>query len=771
MQNKRESKSRLNSAAQHMLTNNVSLRENEPKRYDSFNKLEELQIEIQQKDITIAALQRNYDGISKIYKEEKGKSSEWVEKLAYFEKENSILKSKIQTFESQKHKAMQDLEKTQEELLKLLKGHEELRSVKNENNNLKVLLEKKKKECDEFINKTESYKLESESFRKSKIELESVIKKIRQDLDSINNEKYNLLKEFEEYKSNNLLLENKYAETLNQLDYFQSELDRKKSNDLNNEQQIAALKQQIAADRAELGLNRNKYSESCAIIQSLQDQLDLKNSKMSNSEKSMTDTIKDLHQQLNTSNSELKSLKNKLLELETRENFLKSELLSKSQDLENWKKEAKSLTENLDQVLSSSQKKSQQLEQEIKSESEIKKKIYEEKKHVEILLSLKEGEYKQYLEDKERSLSDCKNRIEFFAKSLENYQLENKKLRDDLGNMNLLYSSAHTSLQAALDDNKLLKDSTSVLSAQIKDLKAKLSEEEASKSKYKDINEEVSDQIKSYKKKIEDLTQDLGSLTSTNSLLTAQIENLIKENSDHSKSISDKLLELTNTNKEISNLAKKIESLETENKSLALSKTIAQTDLEKLQKLISSLNIEISGLKESLKKEKDNNNKFYIQISSKDLEISNIQQNLLIEKSNYKSAVEDNNNLVKRLQDIKEERDKLKLCEAEAEKKTKALKEREKSLSKGLDRLENGLNSLETNLSCYSCFNPLENAVLCIPCGHISCGTCAPKLQDPCKECEQTVKQKISISLFDGLNGKIVYKKQAIEDMKHILNQ
>ena len=128
MQGRRDSKSRLNSAAQHMLTNNTSLRENSDiRRYDSSNKLEDLQLELQQKEMTIAALQRNYEGISKVYKDEKGKSSEWVEKVATLEKENSILRSKIQTFESQKQKALQDLEKTQEEIVKLLKGYEEIR--------------------------------------------------------------------------------------------------------------------------------------------------------------------------------------------------------------------------------------------------------------------------------------------------------------------------------------------------------------------------------------------------------------------------------------------------------------------------------------------------------------------------------------------------------------------------------------------------------------------------------------------------------------------
>ena len=78
MQNRRDSKSRLNIAAHQMLTNNISLRENNEssKRPDSQRKIEELQLELQQKEITLAALQRNYEGMSRFYKEEKGKSSE-----------------------------------------------------------------------------------------------------------------------------------------------------------------------------------------------------------------------------------------------------------------------------------------------------------------------------------------------------------------------------------------------------------------------------------------------------------------------------------------------------------------------------------------------------------------------------------------------------------------------------------------------------------------------------------------------------------------------
>ena len=140
----------------------------------------------------------------------------------------------------------------------------------------------------------------------------------------------------------------------------------------------------------------------------------------------------------------------------------------------------------------------------------------------------------------------------------------------------------------------------------------------------------------------------------------------------------------------------------------------------------------------------------------------------MIEKSNYKNAVEDNNNLVRRMQEMKEERDRLKNLEESLTKKSKSLQEKEKSFSKSLERIENALNSLETNLSCHSCFNPLENAIITLPCGHLHCGSC--RSSSSCKECEGPVRELIQISRFDEIYGKIVYQKQAITDMKHLLS-
>ena len=782
MQNKRDSKSRLNSAAHQMLTNNISLRENSEgsKKYESQSRLEDLQMELQQKEMTLSALQRNYDGISRIYKEEKGKSSEWVEKVSSLEKENAILRSKIQTFESQKQKAMQELEKTQEELMKLLKGYDEVRSIKTEHQTIKTMFEKKKKECDEYLSKLEVAKSETEALKRVKIDLELVIKKIKSDMDNIDKEKAKLLQEFEEYKIDNIALENRYAEALNELDKVRNDYSKKNLSESNNEQQIVSLRQQLNSERSELSSIRIKYNEILVIVESLKDQLELKNSKLLNSEKIMADTIKDLSQKLLISNTEnskiikqLENMQNLIIQVNNLQDEIKilnNESNSKNEELEKWKNEAKSLAENLNFVLKNSDSKAKQLEEEIRIETARKKEILNEKEEVIGLLSKKEQEYQKYLEDKEKYLSECKSKIDAFNKNLEMNSSEYRKLKEELLNTQQLYAITKKSLQSTLDENQKLKESISALIKEIEIMKQRLIEESESKNQYHNISEDISNEMKALKMKNHILSEENIVLQKENNNLKVQSEIFFQENLKIKKNLEEKETVLKASFIEISDYKKNIELLERDNHSLIEGKTAFELEISRLNKIISNINKELLGIQDTFNKEKDNSNKVMIQISAKDLEISRIQNMLLMEKSNYKSMVEENSSLVRRLQDMRDERDKMKNADEETQKKAKLLQERERGIIQVLERLENALNSLETNFSCHSCFNPLENAIVCIPCGHLHCGNCKPKINEPCKECDHLIKQTVSVSLFDEIYGKIVYKRQAIQDMKHLLN-
>ena len=419
-------------------------------------------------------------------------------------------------------------------------------------------------------------------------------------------------------------------------------------------------------------------------------------------------------------------------------------------------------------MLKTSEKTKKQLEEEIKAENLKKKEISEERQQVIDLLNKKDNEYKQYLESKEKSLSDCKARIDFFSKSLEYYTIENKKLKDDLLATTHSYSFTNNQLQQSIENNSKLQNEIQKLNEELENYKQRLSEEISQKSKFQNLTEEVNNQILSYKQKIEGLTNDLENLKLLKTEQDNQINSIILENSGLSKNLEEKDSALALFLIESNKFQKNIELLERDNKALIESKLKLVSDLQKFNKMIENLSKQLEDTKEEVKKLKENNDKLLSQISEKDLEISKLQNNLLIEKNNFKNAVEDNKNITKRLQNAWDEKEKLKNNENETQKKMKSLNEREKSIGKALERLENALNSLETNLSCHSCFNALENAVLCLPCGHISCGNCKPT--DQCKECEYDIKQTVNISIFDGLNGKIMYKKQAIDDMKHLLN-
>ena len=386
------------------------------------------------------------------------------------------------------------------------------------------------------------------------------------------------------------------------------------------------------------------------------------------------------------------------------------------------------------------------------------------------MLSKKEQEYQKYLEDKEKYLSECKSKIDAFNKNLEMNSSEYRKLKEELLNTQQLYAITKKSLQSTLDENQKLKESISALIKEIEIMKQRLIEESESKNQYHNISEDISNEMKALKMKNHILSEENIVLQKENNNLKVQSEIFFQENLKIKKNLEEKETVLKASFIEISDYKKNIELLERDNHSLIEGKTAFELEISRLNKIISNINKELLGIQDTFNKEKDNSNKVMIQISAKDLEISRIQNMLLMEKSNYKSMVEENSSLVRRLQDMRDERDKMKNADEETQKKAKLLQERERGIIQVLERLKNALNSLETNFSCHSCFNPLENAIVCIPCGHLHCGNCKPKINEPCKECDHLIKQTVSVSLFDEIYGKIVYKRQAIQDMKHLLN-
>lgn len=144
--NKGKERSALNYAGQQIMNSTPRETANDLKKGNILEfeqRIEDLKNEIEQKDITIGALQRNYEGISLIYKEEKGRSLEWADKIAAMDRENSVLRGQIQTTELKRSKIEKDLAKAQEELQKLFKITEENRANRLESQTKGVLYEKK----------------------------------------------------------------------------------------------------------------------------------------------------------------------------------------------------------------------------------------------------------------------------------------------------------------------------------------------------------------------------------------------------------------------------------------------------------------------------------------------------------------------------------------------------------------------------------------------------------------------------------------------------
>ena len=128
--------SHFNSAAHQILTTPSSrARPSE----DLKLQIEELIYELQQKDVTIASLQRNYEGVSSLVKGE----GTWKDSVSALERENAALLSQLQRIESKVKAETDKLSYTLESKIKeLTETQLKLKREKDEVSHMWVQLEK-----------------------------------------------------------------------------------------------------------------------------------------------------------------------------------------------------------------------------------------------------------------------------------------------------------------------------------------------------------------------------------------------------------------------------------------------------------------------------------------------------------------------------------------------------------------------------------------------------------------------------------------------------
>lgn len=100
----------------------------------------------------------------------------------------------------------------------------------------------------------------------------------------------------------------------------------------------------------------------------------------------------------------------------------------------------------------------------------------------------------------------------------------------------------------------------------------------------------------------------------------------------------------------------------------------------------------------------------------------------------------------------------------EIEGKLETLRIKEEEVKLAISRTVNATKAIESDLCCIICLQIVEDAILCIPCGHFYCKKCKEGYHPHCQLCGQgkKVKATMKIQALDDIAGKIRYRKKVI---------
>lgn len=92
------------------------------------------------------------------------------------------------------------------------------------------------------------------------------------------------------------------------------------------------------------------------------------------------------------------------------------------------------------------------------------------------------------------------------------------------------------------------------------------------------------------------------------------------------------------------------------------------------------------------------------------------------------------------------------------------LQRREEELKSAFMRINNATRAIESDLCCIVCLSTVEDALVCVPCGHFYCKRCREGYHPHCMQCGlgKKVKTTFKISIIDDIASKIRYKRKTI---------
>eukprot|EP00742_Colponemidia_sp_Colp-10_P007935 GILJ01008562.1.p1 GENE.GILJ01008562.1~~GILJ01008562.1.p1 ORF type:complete len:749 (+),score=132.63 GILJ01008562.1:105-2249(+) len=152
-------------------------------------------------------------------------------------------------------------------------------------------------------------------------------------------------------------------------------------------------------------------------------------------------------------------------------------------------------------------------------------------------------------------------------------------------------------------------------------------------------------------------------------------------------------------------------------------------------------------------------------------ETESVKETLFLKEKEISRLQEDISDLQKVLNDRNREMQGLNEKYAhitDVESRIRAVEMRERDLQTSISKLIHIEESMDAVVTCMVCLNVLDKPVTCMPCGHSYCTKCKEGYTPHCQECgpAKRVEARMSNPTLELVCGKMLFKKQALDALK-----
>jgi chromosome segregation ATPase len=760
-------KSAINVAAQQMLGAD---KDNEVREKLRLYKTDDLRRELEQKNISIGALQRNYEALTFAHREEKLRFEEAESKSCRLTNENSILLAQLKETRDRLDQKNAEVAALKQEGRQMLKLQEEMHKMKTDSDKSKAVLTTRLKDS---------------------ADKERMIREVRQELELTRSNSLQLKEQLKEMHSKCLEYKGRCRETEGLLGQAKAANDELTANLAATQSQLAKLQQESAGMLGDIGdlrqgnqsLNqklglekeefsklRTKFAELMKYCNDLRTSNDNHNLLLVSSAYSENDlrkkveageaisvalraqlqaleekkaeevreqhayygqAIAELNSRLSLQNTTIEDLSKSLAETTTRLTFLQDD--RKRQDLRLKDLEAR-VTSDLQ-----TKRTEQQLASQLKELEEEFQQTLRQREGVIAELEIRCESFETDNKEKERTLKHLNSRL----MELSNLEKTAREMAEQLSYNRNSHSRLANQLSGLLEEKdqlelqvKTLQHSTSALHSRLSEENLELQGEKANLiANLQAISHEV---------------QEMRSQLELRDLQLKQMQSEVERASSASDSVS------RSAKSEAEALRKELQRL-----SLDSNHRIQNLEAE-LHRSNESLR-NLSGLKSEQELLKEKMEGVLKKVScrqnaeiSKELDAAKLE--LRTQQATKTHEANDRRELVSRIEALKAQLENF-----------QSRPSLETVVKVTVDKLRSGVDALESELCCNSCQELIDSAVVCVPCGHFYCQKCPDGYQPHCRRCDGS-SQTMKLSVLDSFVAKLGYQKQVLDDASALVS-